>query len=112
MPNGTSIDPTTSSARAVTMPYQHVRELNGIISTLIMRPAHPLEDEESRLSFGQASDAYLAAHGYTLNALYQIHTVVRTSRNAHDFAGFLNRRGMALTEIVYLWNLIHSEDDY
>lgn len=97
---------------STTMVYQHIRGLDGIKSSLARRPAIQSEDDLfSGLSLGPAVGKYLSAHGYNVSAIHHIDHAKNTSGNLEDFIGYLHPRGMAWTEIVYLWDLIAEDMD-
>jgi hypothetical protein len=103
---------SSSSTPVTIMPvYQHIRSLNGIVTSLARRPAIQAEDDTSLPSLGPAGDKYLSAHGYNVSAIHHIDHARNTSDNLQDFIGYLHPRGMAWTEIVYLWDLIQANNE-
>jgi hypothetical protein len=109
--SGVSQSNSSSSTPATVIPvYQHIRSLNGIVTSLARRPAIHTEDP-SLPSVGPAGDKYLSAHGYNVSAIHHIDHARNTSDNLQGFIGYLHPRGMAWTEIVYLWDLIQGDDE-
>jgi elongation factor P hydroxylase len=61
------------------------------------------------VSLGAKANKYLAAHGYTISAMHHIDHAYTSSRSLQDFIGYLHPRGMAWTEVTYLWELIQDD---
>ena len=73
------------------------------------RPAVCPEDDGLVTLISPTADKYLSAHGYNITAVHHIEHALSSSRDLQEFLGYFHPRGMAWTEIVYLWELIQAD---
>ncbi|KAL6298829.1 hypothetical protein BKA93DRAFT_830393 [Sparassis latifolia] len=86
--------------------YQHVRNLAGIVKTLL----GPCTDSTPALSLGHQADAYLQAHGYSNDANMTLCHAYSLSGTLEEFIEKLAPKGMPIKEIKYLWCLCGPSD--
>ncbi len=95
----------TSRQQPRVLIYQHVRNLCGIVSTLLS--PQPKSDDLV-MSLGALADRYLRSHRYTPKSWQKIVAIYKTSER--DFAVFEERlcqRGMPQAEVRFLWEIIN-----
>ena len=51
---------------------------------------------------------YLITHGYVLSAVETIIDARASTTSASDFANYLSQHGLAVTEGLYIWDIIHQ----
>ena len=89
--------------------YSHIRDFAGIIDTIYgSTSAAP---HYVSYDLGKHASHYLQAHGYTEATISEIERLWTASKTVDDFTDHLVPLGMAVTEVTWLWDLIHHDDD-
>ncbi|KAJ7898761.1 hypothetical protein B0H13DRAFT_2664483 [Mycena leptocephala] len=85
--------------------FSHVRDLTGVINTIYGSTSGPPMYRSYEL--GKLASQYLQAHGFTESAIKEIQDIwARSEGNVESFVALLSPRGMAATEIRWLWDII------
>lgn len=106
LPNGEAHDLHESEGNCPI--YQYIRDFDGICGTLTSAHGASFWKENKMQSLGYWVDSYLKSHGYNNDAIVHITTAFTKSDSPHQFANYLSLKGMAMTERMWLWGLIHS----
>ena len=69
------------------------------------------QDDIPSTGLGNAVDDYLTAHGYTADACHAIVHTWKQNENQDEFAGYLCGKGMAKSEVQWLWRFINSNHE-
>ncbi|KAJ6543718.1 hypothetical protein DFH09DRAFT_1088584 [Mycena vulgaris] len=89
--------------------HSHIRDLSGIITTIYGTTSGM--DHYRSHEIGHHASYYLQAHGYTQSTIDRITSTWADSKDVDEFVESLGAFGMASTEIRWLWDLIHHDDD-
>ncbi|KAI6022366.1 hypothetical protein BKA83DRAFT_4493676 [Pisolithus microcarpus] len=88
--------------------YTHIQTLRGIMESHYGYSMNTAVDTYSQVLSSPAA-LYLAAHGYTHEAIEHIIHMRGSTLSGHDFTLHLSQHGLAIMEGVYLWQLIQSQ---
>ena len=87
--------------------YTHIRNLRGVLESRYYRSTVIPTVAPGFDTLGPHAQKYLIAHGYIESAVQIIVGAHRSSRTGEDFSFLLSRRGLPLTEGLFLWDLIN-----
>lgn len=93
-------------SRASPIVYTHIRSLRGIMASRYHYSANTATQTHA-LALGPHTARYLAAHGYTQEAVDTIIHAYNHTSSGHEFALQLSQHGLAMAEALYIWHLIH-----
>ncbi|KAJ7041255.1 hypothetical protein C8F04DRAFT_1177438 [Mycena alexandri] len=87
----------------------YMRDLSGIVGVIYgsttSAPTYQSYD------LGRHTSYYLQAHGYDESAIEEIQKLWAQSDDVENFVELLTSRGMAATEVRWLWDLIRHDDN-
>ncbi|KAJ7074938.1 hypothetical protein B0H15DRAFT_806525 [Mycena belliarum] len=89
--------------------YSHIRDLTGIVDTIYGSTSS--KPDYALYNLGRHASNYLQAHGYTGSTIKEIENIWASSGSVDNFSARLVPLGMAATEVQWLWELIHHDDN-
>ncbi|KAJ7627894.1 hypothetical protein B0H17DRAFT_1150811 [Mycena rosella] len=89
--------------------YSHIRDFTGITNTIYGSTSQA--PTYASYGFGKHASYYLQAHGYDEDSIGTIETLWMASKDVDEFLKPLISRGMPATEVQWLWDLIHHDDN-
>lgn len=88
--------------------HQHVRNLQGIVETLVQPSA--VEDKTPWPFLGDTAMDYLRSHGYDTPSVLHIASIYQQAHSDEDFVNQLADKGLPVTEARFLYRIIDNKD--
>ena len=88
--------------------HQHVRNMQGIVETLV----HPADDEDKTPwpFLGDMAIDYLCSHGYNTQSVLHIASIHQQASSDDDFVNQLANKGLPVTEACFLCHILNGAD--
>ena len=87
--------------------HTHIRNLRGVLESCYYCSSVIPTVVPGLSALGPHAQKYLTAHSYMESTVQIIIGAHRSSRTGEDFSFLLSRRGLPLTEGLFLWDLIN-----